>query len=125
MTRSYRAFALAVVATLALAASSTAATVKAKSAIGTLQKVDGQTLTVQTQKGTETMMLAPSARIRSHAKAVSTADLSAHVGDRVKVRYTENNGQKQASTVTLSSATASAPRKASNGGHSSKKGGKS
>jgi len=102
MTRSYRALALAVVATFALAASSTAATVKGKSAVGTLQKVDGQTLTVQTSKGSETMTLAPAAKIHTHAKALSTADLSSHVGDRVKVHYIEKNGQKQASAVSVS-----------------------
>ena len=102
MTRSYRALGLAVIATLALATSSTAATAKGKSAVGTLQKVDGQTLTIQTSKGNETVALAPSAKIHSRAKVISTADLSSHVGDRVKVRYTENKGEKQASSVTLS-----------------------
>jgi len=122
MTRSYRALAIALVATLALAASSTAATGKAKSTIGTLQKVDGQTLTIQTAKGNETVTLAPAAHISSHAKSLSTADLSSHVGQRVKVHYTESNGHKQASAVTIES---SPVQTTSAAGHSAKKGAKS
>ena len=122
MTRSYRALAIALLATLALATSSTAATAKTKSTVGTLQKVDGQTLTIQTATGNETVTLAPAAHISSHAKALSTADLSSHVGQRVKVHYTESNGQKQASAVTVEST----PVKTSSAaGHSGKKGAKS
>ena len=102
MTRTYRALGLAIIATLALAASSAAATAKGKSAVGTLMKVDGQTLTIQTTKGSETVVVGPAATIRRHAKSLSAADLSSHVGDRVKVVYTESNGQKQASAVRLS-----------------------
>jgi hypothetical protein len=124
MTRSYRALGLALIATLALAASSTDATAKGKSAVGTLMKVDGQTLTIQTTKGSETVMVAPAAKIRSHAKSLSSADLSSHVGDRVKVVYTESNGQKQASAVTVSSATSTKKASAS-ANHAGKKATKS
>ena len=108
MFRSYRSLAIALIATLALAgASLSAAPAKAKSAsiTGTLQKVDGQTLTVQTAKGAETVMLAPTAQIRRGSAKLGAADLSSATGSRVKVSYTEVNGQKQAKTVTVSSAT--------------------
>ena len=71
---------------------------------GTLQKVDGQTLTVQTAKGPETVMLAPSARITENGKTLQAAQLSGDAGSRVTVRYTEVNGQKQAQAVTVSPA---------------------
>jgi len=122
MTRSYRALGLAFIAMLALAVSSTAATAKTKSAVGTLQKVDGDTLTIQTSKGHETVRLGPAAQIHSHATPIPVADLPSHVGDKVKVHYTENNGQKQASAVTLSPAT---EKKASTATHAPKKGEKS
>ena len=111
MSRSYRTVAIAV-AILALCASSFAAQGKkavpgkATSIAGTLQKVDGQTLTVQTPKGAETVMLAPAAQIRMGKTTMTAADLSTHTGSRVTIRYTENNGQKQAQSVTLAAAPA-------------------
>ena len=107
MSRSIRsvAAALAVVVALTGAALSAAqAKGKPQSLTGTLQKVDGQTLTIQTSKGVETVMLAPSARIRSGAKTLAASDLSAQSGSRVKVTYSETNGHKEASMVTVSSA---------------------
>ena len=61
MFRSYRSLAIACLAVVAMATTGLAAQGKAKSAsiTGTLQKVDGQTLTIQTSKGTETVMLDP------------------------------------------------------------------
>ena len=77
---------------------------KAHAVSGTLQKVDGQTLTLQTAKGTETVMLAASARISENGKVVQPAQLSADTGSRVTVHYTEANGQKQAQAVTITTA---------------------
>lgn len=78
---------------------------KGTSLVGTLQKVDGQTLTVETKKGPETVMLSPSAQIRHGSKTLAAADLAGETGSRVKVRYRETNGHKEAQTVTVSSAT--------------------
>jgi len=72
--------------------------------VGTLQKVDGQTLTIKTAKGTEDVTLAPSARIHVGSKTMTAADLNHQTGARVKVRYTEKSGQKQAQSVAVSPA---------------------
>ena len=114
MSRSYRAVAAAFVATLMLATTSYAAPVKAKphSLVGTLQKVDGQALTVQTPKGVETVMLVSSSKIHRGAATILAPSLPSYAGQRVKVRYVDSNGEKQAQTVTLSSAPKASSNKA-------------
>jgi len=72
--------------------------------VGTLQKVDGQTLTIKTAKGTEDVTLAPSARIHVGSKTMTAADLNHQTGARVNIRYTEKSGQKQAQSVAVSPA---------------------
>jgi hypothetical protein len=72
--------------------------------VGTLQKVDGQTLTIQTTKGPENVTLASSAKIREGSKTMTVADLSKETGARVKVRYTEKSGKKEAESVMVSPA---------------------
>jgi hypothetical protein len=72
--------------------------------VGTLQKVDGQTLTIQTSKGPENVTVAPSAKIHVGSKTMTVADLNKETGSRVKVRYTEKSGQKQAQSVMVSPA---------------------
>ena len=110
--RSIRLIAVAVVAVFALSMPAFAAQAKAAKAAktmtisGTLQKVDGQTLTVQTPKGAETVMLGPSAQIRRAGKTVTASDLGGESGSRVTIRYMENNGQKMAQSVTLAAKTA-------------------
>jgi hypothetical protein len=109
MSRSIRLMAVAVVAVLALAMPAFAAQAKAAKAktmtmSGTLQKVDGQTLTVQTPKGPETVMLGASAQIRRAGKTVTPSELGSDSGSRVTIRYMENNGQKMAQSVTLAAA---------------------
>jgi Tfp pilus assembly protein PilE len=111
MARSIRLIAVAVVAVLALAMPAFAVQAKAAKAktttttiSGTLQRVDGQTLTVQTPTGSETVMLAPNAQIRRAGKTLSASDLGGESGSRVTVRYMENNGQKMAQSVTLAAA---------------------
>ena len=109
MARSIRLIAVAVVAVLALALPAFAAQAKAAKAktmtiSGTLQKVDGQTLTVQTAKGPEMVMLGSTAQIRRGGKALAASDLGGESGSRVTVRYVENNGQKTAQSVTLATA---------------------
>jgi hypothetical protein len=116
MTRSYRSIAVALVAVLALAMPAFAAQAKTAKAAktmtlsGTLQKVDGQTLTVQTTKGAETVMLAPTAQIRRSGKTLSASDLGGESGSRVTIRYMENNGQKMAQSVTLAAASKAAAK---------------
>jgi uncharacterized protein YggE len=109
MARSIRLIAVAMVAVLALAMPAFAAQAKAAKAktltiSGTLQKVDGQALTVQTPKGPETVMLAANAQIRRAGKALQASDLGSESGSRVTIRYMENNGQKMAESVTLAAA---------------------
>ena len=122
MFHSLRLIAVAVVAVLALAMPSFAAqakpaakakTVAAKTMTlsGTLQKVDGQNLTLQTAKGPETVMLDSKATIRQAGKTVTANDLSAASGSRVTVRYMEDNGHKMASSVTLAAPKAASAKK--------------
>ena len=113
MFRSYRSLAIALVAAVAMTGAGLSAQAKAKSAsiTGTLQKVDGQTLTIQTAKGPETVMLTPTAQIRLGTKTLGASDLSTETGQRVKVTYTEANGHKQAKMVSVSSATPASAKK--------------
>jgi len=84
------------------------------SVVGTLQQFDstGRTLTLATGKGNMTLPLAASAQIHEGTKSIAPGDLSAHTGSRVKVRYTENNGQKTAEEVRLVAASSKAATKA-------------
>ena len=121
--RTFRLTAVAVVAALALSMPAFAAQAKpaakpAKAAktmtvSGTLQKVEGQDLTIQTTKGTEDVMLAPDAKIRRAGKTLTTSDLSGASGSRVTVRYKEDNGHKMAESVTLAPAKAAPKQVAS------------
>ena len=76
---------------------------KAHSVVGTLDKYDSgaNTIVVNTGKGTETLSLSSSSAVRMGAKTMSAADLSAHTGDKVKVRYAESNGAKTVESVQL------------------------
>jgi hypothetical protein len=105
MLRTCRITAAVFVATLALTATSFAATAnpKAHAVVGTLQKVDGQTITIETPKGPEAVLLLPTSRIHRGAETIQPANLPSYTGQRVKVRYVDRNGEKQAQTVTLAS----------------------
>ena len=80
-----------------------AAAAAAHSLTGTLEKYDasGNSIVVNTGKGTETLSLAADSSIRMGAARVAPADLTAHTGQRVKVRYTEANGQRMVQTLQL------------------------
>src|SRR5882672_3368969 len=89
MARSYRSIAVAVVTVLALAVPALAVQAKAKAAkaktttiSGTLQKVDGQTLTVQTAKGPEMVMLGANSQIRRAGKTLTASALGGESGSR-------------------------------------------
>ena len=111
MVRSVAMVVVACAAAIALSASPASAAGKTKSAhkahslTGTLEKVDGQTLTVKTSTGDQSVMLAPATHITQHGKAIQASQLSTETGSHVTVHYTEANGQKQAEAVTVASAT--------------------
>jgi hypothetical protein len=124
MNRVPRYVAACLVMGLALAGTTlSAAPAKSKgpSLVGTLQKIDGQTLTVETKKGPETVMLSPTAQIHHGSKTLAAADLSSQTGSRVKVRYRTVNGQKEAQSVTVSSSTKVASTSSTSGTKASTK----
>jgi len=73
----------------------------AHSVTGTLEKYDASanTIVVKTAKGDETLSLASATSIRMGATRMTPADLNGHTGQRVKVRYSEENGKQTAQTV--------------------------
>ncbi len=82
MFRSVTMAAIACVAALVLAATPASAGAKSKGTkshaiAGTLEKVDGQTLTIKTSTQTESVMLGPSTHITEHGKAIQASQLSA------------------------------------------------
>ena len=94
---------------LAVAASASAAPAQAKAAkkpaahsiTGTLEKYDtaGNSIVVKTAKGEENLSLGSATSIHMGATRMTPADLSGHTGQRVKVRYSEENGKQVAQTV--------------------------
>jgi hypothetical protein len=70
---------------------------------GTLDKYDasGNSIVVKTAKNTETLVLSSDSAIRMGAQRMTPADLTAHAGQKVKVRYSETNGQKTVSSVQI------------------------
>lgn len=103
MPRSVHTITAACAVILALAATSHAAPAKAKShaVVGTLQKIEGQTLTVQTANGLEAVTLTSDSRAHRGATTIQLSALQTFTGQRVKVRYIDLNGHKQAQTVTV------------------------
>ena len=121
MSHTVRMMVTAVVASLALASAVGAAPTKAAkthAVVGTIQKYDAaaKTLTVTTAKGSETVTVGTDTHVMSGSKMLSADDLSSWAGTRVKISYTEANGQKMAQNVRFAAApmkTASAkPHKA-------------
>ena len=125
MFRMLRYMAVAVVAVLALAVPSFAAqakpaakapktaAAKTMTVSGTLQKVEGQDLTIQTAKGSEEVMFGNDVKILRAGKTLATSDLNSATGSRVTVRYKEDNGHKMAESVTLAAAKAAPKQVAS------------
>ena len=106
MLRTYRIAVAACVATFALTTTGFAAPArpKARAVVGTLQKVEGRTITVRTPKGQEAVLLVSTSRIHRGAETIQPASLPSYAGQRVKVRYVDVDGEKQAQTVTVASA---------------------
>jgi hypothetical protein len=73
----------------------------AHSITGTLEKYDASanSIVVKTAKGDETLSLGSATSIRMGANRMTPSDLSGHTGQRVKVRYSEENGKQTAQTV--------------------------
>ena len=69
--------------------------------VGTLQRVQGETLTVLTSRGTEKVTLSSSATVRAGSHMLTVADLASRVGTRIKVRYKESGGEKEAQSITV------------------------
>jgi len=123
MSRTFRLTAVAAVAAFALSmpayaaqaksASKPAKAAKTMTVSGTLQKVEGQDLTIQTTKGTEEVMFGNNVKIRRAGKTLTTSDLNGATGSRVTVRYKEDNGHKMAESVTLAAAKAAPKQVAS------------
>ena len=112
MSRMFRMNTAAAVAVLALTvpvfaaaqAKPAAKSSKTMTISGTLQKVEGQDLTIQTAKGTEDVMFGNNVKIRRGGKTLPASDLNTATGSRVTVRYKEDNGHKMAESVTLAAA---------------------
>ena len=87
-----------------------AATPGAQSVIGSLEKYDAATrqLTVSLGKTSMAFQITGDATIRQGSHRLRAAELAAHRGVRVKLRYTEAAGQRRADWIML----APAPRPA-------------
>jgi hypothetical protein len=77
----------------------------ALSATGTIQRFDSATrlLTLKTVRGSESFVIADSTMLRRGAKVVPLQDLGKWNGSRAKVRYTEAEGHRTASSVMVGS----------------------
>ncbi len=118
--RTFRLTAVAAVAALALSTPIFAAqakpavkAAKAETIRGTLEKVNGQDITVKTAKGEEEVMLGADSKIRRDGKTLAATDLGTATGSQVTVRYKEDNGHKMAESVTLAAAKAAPKQVAS------------
>jgi len=71
------------------------------SALGTIEAFDAasRTLKLKTAQGTQTFTLADSTLVRHGAKPASPAQLAAWTGRRAKVRFTEIDGRRSATSV--------------------------
>jgi hypothetical protein len=123
MSRTFRLTAVAAVAVFALSmpayaaqarpAAKPAKTAKTMTVSGTLKKVEGQDLTIQTAKGSQDVMFGNDVKIRRAGKTLTTSDLNGATGSRITVRYKEDNGHKMAESVTLAAAKAAPKQVAS------------
>ncbi len=95
------ALAVATSASASPAQAKTAKKAAAHSVTGTLEKYDasGNSIVIKTAKGDETLSLGSATSIRMGATRMTPADLNGHTGQRVKVRYSEENGKQTAQTV--------------------------
>ena len=97
---------LGAVTVMAAPASTHPAKSGAMTVTGTIEKFDtsAKTLTLKTAKGNETFALGEKASIHHGSKAATAADLSSWSGQPAKVRYTDVNGTKTATSVMVGGA---------------------
>jgi hypothetical protein len=76
-----------------------------RSVVGTLDAVDGKTMqiVVSSAAGKQTLHVAAGATIRQGSKTVKPSELASHKGERIKVRYRESGGVRQAEWIVLAS----------------------
>jgi hypothetical protein len=118
MRRSYRTIvaAAAFFPALTVATPTLAQTTgKAHAVVGTLQKVEGEHIIVQTKTGPEVLTLVSRSQIHQGAATVQGRSLASYVGQKIKVRYVDANGQKQVQTVTVPTSSKSSSSLASTG----------
>jgi hypothetical protein len=123
MSRIFQLLSAAILA-LAVATSASASPAQAKTAkkavahsvTGTLEKYDASanSIVVKTAKGDETLSLGSATSIRMGATRMTPADLNGHTGQRVKVRYSEENGKQTAQTVQVEGGAKTAARAETN-----------
>jgi hypothetical protein len=82
----------------------------AHSITGTLDKYDSaaNSIVVKTAKGDQTLSLGSATSIRMGATRMTPADLTGHTGQKVKVRYNEENGKQVAQSVQFEGGTKTA-----------------
>ena len=83
-----------------------------RSVVGTLDRVDAEAaeFVVNSTSGRQTFRLQSGATIRQGSKTVKPAELAAHKGERVKVRYRESGGVRRAEYVVLATPAPKAPK---------------
>lgn len=76
-----------------------------RSIVGTLDQVDDSTseIVVKNASGKQRFILESDATIRQGSKTIKAADLAAHKGERVKVRYREASGERHAEWIVVAS----------------------
>lgn len=113
----YRSSFVAIVGTLALAATTFAAQTKSAAkpkeewASGQIARVDTAAKSVVLKQGTHemTFVLAPDAQLMAGKKTLQTADLANDIGRHVKVRYTAQAGTNTANRVEITEAPPAKP----------------
>jgi hypothetical protein len=78
-----------------------------RSAVGTLDNVDaGATeIVVATASGKLTFQVQKGATIRQGSRTIKPTELAAHKGERVKIRYRENAGQRRTDWIMVAAPT--------------------
>jgi hypothetical protein len=76
-----------------------------RSVVGTLDHVDATAseFVVNTSTGKQNFRLQAGATIRQGSKVIKPAELAAHKGERVKVRYRESGGVRRAEWIVVAS----------------------
>lgn len=84
-----------------------------RSIVGTLDAVDlkAMQIVVAAGSGRKALHVPASVSIRQGSRTVKVAELPAHKGERVKVRYRDSGGVQQAEWIVLASPESRAPRR--------------